>query len=957
MDARRKVLLIGWDSADWRIINPLLEAGELINLKALIDTGVAGNMATIYPVLSPMLWTSIATGKRPHKHGIHGFTEPDPHMRGVRPITNLSRNTKAVWNILSQNDKRCTVVGWWPSHPAEPLPDGVMVSNAYQRLPGADSTQSSPITKGTVHPASLAEVLAKKRLHPSQLDDSHILRFVPKVGEIDQEKDRRPKTLTKIIADCTNIHSAAMYLIDNKPWDFMAVYYDAIDHFGHGFMRYHPPHQKWISKKDFELYSGVIKAAYRYHDMMLGELLTAAGSDTTVLLMSDHGFHPDKLRPTAIPLEPAGPAVEHRHYGIFILKGSGIKMGERIQGATVLDICPTVLSLFDLPTGQDMDGKPLITAWANSPKIGTIPTWDTVPGLDGAHPLGTRLDPDDSLEALRQLEALGYIEPLPENTEQAVNDTKRELRYNLACAYIDAQMPRAAAEIFAALWKECPDKHRYGAKLFACQLSLDRCAEARATFEQLRINRRKYAAEASKELKKHREEWKDRKPEDLKPKERKELDRLASRAKLSAVPMHQMEAMLLLVEDKPEKALLILEKIRKVNHADPDFYVHVARGHLALKQWDKAEKVYRKALELDSDNAPAHLGLAQVCLAKRHNFEAVDAALASINLLYYNPSAHFLLGVGLHRLGQIDHAIEAFRVCVTQNANFLPAHQRLAYIYKNRLKDPAKAAEHHAKFRDGMARLHVQRHAPLIQPVAITLNGNASSTAADLKKSVVDTEKVKFDPASLPRARADASFVTVVSGLPRSGTSLMMQMLSTGGLPPLHDNHRSADMDNPRGYFEFAPAKNIRVDNSWMPHAGGRALKLVAQLLPFLPPNYEYRIILMERSIDEVLASQKVMLDRHGRQGAALSSEKLRTVYEEQLLRVTEVLERRKLPVLRVSHHKAISDPVGSAERVADFLGIPLNRAAMATTINPSLYRQRSLSKSSIEVNDRAHKA
>ncbi len=109
----------------------------------------------------------------------------------------------------------------------------------------------------------------------------------------------------------------------------------------------------------------------------------------------------------------------------------------------------------------------------------------------------------------------------------------------------------------------------------------------------------------------------------------------------------------------------------------------------------------------------------------------------------------------------------------------------------------------------------------------------------------------------------------------------------------------------------------------------------------FLPLNYEYRIILMERPLDEVLASQKAMLDRHSRKGAALSSEKLRTVYEEQLLRVIEVLETRKLPVLRVSHHGAIRNPVDSAKCVVDFLNLPLDRAAMALAIDPSLHRQR----------------
>jgi hypothetical protein len=169
----------------------------------------------------------------------------------------------------------------------------------------------------------------------------------------------------------------------------------------------------------------------------------------------------------------------------------------------------------------------------------------------------------------------------------------------------------------------------------------------------------------------------------------------------------------------------------------------------------------------------------------------------------------------------------------------------------------------------------------------------------------------------------------------------MMQMLAAGGLPPLHDGHRIADADNPRGYFEFAPAKNIRVNSSWMSYACGRALKLVAQSLPFLPSNLEYRIILMERSFDEILASQKVMLDRHGHQGAVLTSDKLRQVYNDQLLRVTEVLQNRNLAVLRVSYHEAMDHPLGLAERVTDFLGLQLDCAAMTAAIDPSLHRQR----------------
>src|SRR5215472_14148626 len=257
-----KVLFVGWDAADWKAINPLMDAGQMPHLQQLVERGSMGRVATLHPPLSPMLWTSIATGKRPFKHGIHGFAEPTPDGRGVRPITNLSRTAKAIWNILHQAGKTSNVVGWWPSHPAEPI-RGVMVSNHYQP---ARARVGEPwvMTNGTVHPPRLAKPLEEFRLHPGELDASHIAPFVPRFGEIDQEKDHRLEIIARLLCEVTSIHGAATALMQLEPWDFMAVYYDGIDHFSHGFMRYHPPRPPWVDEHEFDLYSGVIEAAYRY---------------------------------------------------------------------------------------------------------------------------------------------------------------------------------------------------------------------------------------------------------------------------------------------------------------------------------------------------------------------------------------------------------------------------------------------------------------------------------------------------------------------------------------------------------------------------------------------------------------------------------------------------------------------------------------------------------------------
>ena len=351
----RKVLLVGWDAADWKVIHPLMDAGKMPNVQRLVENGAMGQIATLHPPLSPMLWTSIATGKRPFKHGIHGFSEPTPDGRGVQPVTNLSRKTKAIWNILNQHDLRSVVIGWWPSHPAEPI-NGVMVSDHYHRA-NQPFDQGWPLLKNAVHPPELAETLADLRMHPDLLTPEMIEPFIPLAREIDQDKDKRLAGCMRTLCECVSMHAAATWLIENQEWDFFSVYYDAIDHFCHGFMKYHPPRQSWISERDFELYGNVVNMAYQFHDQMLGTLLKTAGEDVTVILMSDHGFHPDHLRPASIPDIPAGPAIVHRDFGILAISGPGIKKDELLHGPSVLDVAPTILTMYGLAGGRGY-GRP-----------------------------------------------------------------------------------------------------------------------------------------------------------------------------------------------------------------------------------------------------------------------------------------------------------------------------------------------------------------------------------------------------------------------------------------------------------------------------------------------------------------------------------------------------------------------------------------------------------------------
>ena len=256
-------------------------------------------------------------------------------------------------------------------------------------------------------------------------------------AEIDQDNDKRLALLMRTLAECMSIHAAATWLAGNQPWDFFAVYYDSIDHFCHGFMKYHPPRQSWIGEHDFELYRNVVSMAYQFHDRMLGDLMEKTAGDATVILMSDHGFHPDHLRPSSIPDIPAGPAIEHRDFGMLAIGGPGIKQDASLFGASVLDIAPTILALYGLPAGEDMDGK-CFRRLLPTPRIRRSFRAGKKFRGPRRHPPHTRLDPVAAHEAMEQMIALGYIERPDENREAAVEKTIRELRYNLGEAYQDA---------------------------------------------------------------------------------------------------------------------------------------------------------------------------------------------------------------------------------------------------------------------------------------------------------------------------------------------------------------------------------------------------------------------------------------------------------------------------------------------------------------------------------------
>lgn len=848
--SKQKVLLIGWDAADWKAINPIMDQGQMPTLQKLVEEGVAGKLLTIDPPYSPMIWSSIATGKRPYKHGIHGFTEVAPDGKSVRPVMSTSRKVKALWNILSQRGYKTHVVGWWPSHPAEPI-NGIAISDMYQKAKqGLREDWKMP--DHTVHPAEHSDFFAQLRVHPQELTGEHILPFVPNAAKIDQRTDKRLNAVAKITAEVSSLHAAFTNILRTQDWDFAALYLDGIDHYCHGFMKYHPPHRPHISKADYDLYNYVVTAGYRFHDMMLRRILDLVDDNTTVLLVSDHGFQPDHLRPRNIPREPAGPAYEHSPHGIIVAKGPNIRKDEVVYGASVIDIAPTVLSIFGLPIAEDMDGKILVNLFDKVEKSKVIPSWEGVEGESGM-PTEPDLsdDPDAQKAMMDQLAELGYIEKQDGDMSAAVIKTQRECDFNLARAYIDGGEIEQAIPILQRLKEEMPREARFIFRLATCYQMIGDLKNCRATVDHLRG-----------------------------------LD------VYDGPTLDVMEGSLLIGERQPRKALeLFREAESKVDPNTSRVSLQIARCYLLLSRFQDAERALERELEIDPDNPMTHQLLGTAYLKMQEYAPAAESFLNAIGLDYYSPVAHYQLGQTLFLLGKYEESSNALEVAVSMVPEYNAARELLVKLYHTYLDQPEKAREHESKF------------------------------ASNIKGTI-----------------------HIVSGLPRTGTSMMMQMLHKGGLDVFTDGERGADENNPLGYYEHEVVKTLPRNKRWLPEAKDKAVKVIANLLPHLPPKYRYKIVFMERNLYEVVTSQRKMLKRMGKEAPNedVVPTRLIKTFEDTLKKVKAwASQHPHVEVLYVQHKDVIANPFEQAIRINEFLDYQLLPELMAEVVDGKLHREK----------------
>jgi tetratricopeptide (TPR) repeat protein len=894
--SKRRLLLVGWDSADWKIIQPLIDAGDMPGISRIVEGGVSGNLTTLEPQLSPMLWTSIATGKMAYSHGVPGFTEVDPGSGRVVPVSAATRKCRTVWEILGDRGLRSHVVSWFATHGERDLA-GCMVSNMFGHVPNVkpdtDPADWPPPPAGTYWPESLAAAMNDLRVSPHDLDPDEVMRlFVPEAHTVDQTKDRRLWMLAGKLAEAFSVHEAVTHLLKTEPdWNLCAVYYRTVDEISHMFMPYHPPRMAGIPEADFELYRHVVTGIYRLHDLFLQRLVQLAGPDTAVMVISDHGFHSDHLRPKFTPRVPAGITVWHRPQGVFAAAGPGFKHDELVFGARLLDVAPTVLHYFGLPVGADMEGRVLEDAFEPRRAVETVPTWE-----QAAPPRRERtgLDAEADKALLEQFVALGYIEEIPDDPGQAAAETNRENDWNMARALMYGQRPEEALPLLESCFHAGPYRTDVAQVLATCQMQLGLLDQADATIDRAR-----------------------------------ETFGRTEQADL-------VKASIAIQKNDFHGALEALRRVQEKTPDEPQLQLMLGQCYAALRRWPDAENAVARLLAADPHAPQGYLLLTRIRLHTGRAAEAVDSALDAIGLQYGNPRGHFLLGMSLAQEGRFEEAILPLTNCVRLAPEFLQARRLLGRVYR-RLGRPAEAAVDEAL---GFEIVRAARErAQARQAVVRTAAEARAATRAEQDARA----REEADRRAAELAAIEPLDLIVVSGLPRSGTSLMMQMLRAGGIEPMTDGARQPDDDNPEGYWEWEDVKKLPKNPRLIEQAAGKAVKVISALLPSLPAPHRYTVIYMVRPTEQVVDSQWAML---ARQGQNPKSEKRHLIevqehHSGQLRKALAASDR--VTLLEVSYPDLVADPGPVIAKLTELLpGRFRPSPGVAECVKPSLHRNRS---------------
>lgn len=403
------VIWLGLDGLDFELLNRLADESRMPNWKRLAAEGYSARLSSFMPVLSPVVWTTAATGVGPDIHRVLDFQEVDPKTGQKVPISGRSRAVPAVWNIASAAGKKVGVVGWWATHPAEEV-NGFFISD-----------HASPILQdrlplsGVAFPPALAPGVEQVLARDGSVSDADIARFIDVSGEeISRARasgagmENPVVALSRILAQTRVYHRIARDLYDKHLPDLMVLYLQGTDEIAHVFASFTPPRMDCVSESDYGRFHRAVGEYYALVDRLLGQWMRRAAEDgATLIVHSDHGFKWGEDRPCErSSLNWNTAAYWHRMDGAFAAWGSRVTSGRPRGKASVFDVAPTVLALLDLPPDRRMSGHAVTAAFRDvAPRRAN----DAFAAVAVRRVPAEEMSEREASEYAKKLLALGYI--------------------------------------------------------------------------------------------------------------------------------------------------------------------------------------------------------------------------------------------------------------------------------------------------------------------------------------------------------------------------------------------------------------------------------------------------------------------------------------------------------------------------------------------------------------------
>lgn len=378
-----RVIVVGWDGADWSLLDPLLASGRLPNLKALLEKGAQARLETYRPRASPLLWTTMATGLTPPEHGVVDFQEFDVATGSSLPVSGRSRTGPAIWNVASAKGLTSGVVGWWATWPAEAVKGFFISDRASPVLFDAATLSQSP---GLTWPPDLADgvrLLGRREGSPGYEDVAKFLHVSRAAFDASvaagRDLDDEVTGFRKILGSTRVYARTAIDLYDRNRPDLLMLYLEGTDEIGHVLGKYNPPLLPGVDRDEFEKYRDAVALFYAECDRILGELAVRAERDgATLVLVSDHGFKWGADRPVLVSSVRAETAyLWHEPWGVFVLAGPGVARAKERRTVNVFDVAPILCRLLGLPPDVRMKGKvPAGLLTAAAPAAKPAVAWD-----------------------------------------------------------------------------------------------------------------------------------------------------------------------------------------------------------------------------------------------------------------------------------------------------------------------------------------------------------------------------------------------------------------------------------------------------------------------------------------------------------------------------------------------------------------------------------------------------